>query len=58
MKTVLEVLWEKNLFAGLKKCAFLLEEELPVCQVVSTDGNAVHPKKIEATVERERPTSI
>ena len=52
-KTVLEVLREKNLFAELKKCAISL-----LCHVVSMDGIVVHPKKIEATVEWERPASV
>ena len=57
-KRVLDVLSEKNLFAEQMKCAFSLEEVSLLCHVVSKYGNAVHPKKIEATVEWERPTSI
>ena len=50
-KRVLDVLSEKNLFAEQMKCAFSLEEVSLLCHVVSKYGNAVHPKKIEATVE-------
>lgn len=50
LKTVLQVLKEKNLFAELKKCGLSLEEVSLLCRVVSMDGNAVHPEKIGATV--------
>ena len=50
LKTVLQVLKEKNLFAELKKCGFSLEEVSLLCRVVSMEGNDVHPEKIGATV--------
>jgi hypothetical protein len=40
LKTVLEVLGEKKLFAKLRKCAFWLEEVSCLGHVVSKDGNA------------------
>jgi hypothetical protein len=58
LKTVLEVLREKKLFAKLKKCEFWLEEVSFLGHVVSKDGLAVDPKKIEAIVEWEQPTSV
>ena len=51
LKAVLEVLREKKLFVELKKGAFSLEEVSFLGHVVSLNGNAIPPKKIEATVE-------
>ena len=58
LKTVLEVLSERMLFAELKKCVFSLEEVLLLGHAVSKDGNAVHPKRIEAIVEWEQPPRV
>jgi hypothetical protein len=58
LKMVLDVLREKKLFAKLKKCEFWLEEVSFLGHVVSKEGLAVDPKKIEAIVEWERPTSV
>ena len=58
LKTVLEVLREKMLFAEPKKCVFSLEEVSLLGHAVLKDGNAVHPKKIEAIVDWERLPSV
>lgn len=58
LKAVLEVLREKNLFGELKMCLFSLEAVSLLGHVTSKDGNVVHLRKIEATVEWERPTSV
>lgn len=53
LKMVFEVLREKKLFTKLKKCEFLLEEMSFLGHVISKDGIAIDPKKIEAIVEWE-----
>jgi hypothetical protein len=58
LKTVLEVLREKKLFAELKKRVFPREEVSPLGHVVSDDSNAIQLKKIEGIAEREQPTSV
>jgi len=58
LKTVLEVLREKKLFAELKKRVFPLEEVSLLGHVVSEDSNAIQLKKIEGIVEWEQPTSV
>jgi hypothetical protein len=55
LKAVLEVLREKNLFGEHKMCLFSLEAVSLLGHVIS---NVVHLRKIEATVEWERPTSV
>jgi hypothetical protein len=57
LKTVMEVLREKKLYAKLKKCEFWLEEVAFLGHVISKDGVSVDPKKIEAIVEWERPSN-
>jgi hypothetical protein len=58
LKIVLEKLREKKLFAKFKKCEFWLEEVAFLGHVVSKDGLAVDPAKVQAVVEWERPTSV
>lgn len=58
LKTVLEVLREKKLFAELKKRVFPLDEVSLLGHVVSEDSNAIQLKKIEGIVEWEQPTSV
>ena len=58
LKTVLGVLREKQLFAKLKKCEFWLEEVSFFGHLISKDGIAVDPNKIEAVVNWERPTNV
>ena len=49
LKTVLEVLRQKKLFAELKKGVFPLEEVSLLGHVVSEDSNFIQLKKIEGT---------
>jgi hypothetical protein len=50
LKTVLNVLREKQLFAKLKKCEFWMEKVSFLGHVISKDGIAVDPSKVEAVV--------
>jgi hypothetical protein len=58
LKIVLEKLREKKLLEKFKKCEFWLEEVAFLGHVVSKDGLAVDPAKVQAVVEWERPTSV
>jgi hypothetical protein len=58
LKTMMEVLREKKLFAKFKKCDFWLEEMSFLGHVVNKNELAIDPKKIEAIVERKRPTNV
>jgi hypothetical protein len=58
LNIVLEKLREKKLFAKFKKCEFWLEEVAFLGHVVSKDGLAVDPAKVQAVVEWEMPTSV
>jgi hypothetical protein len=50
MKIVLNVLREKQLFAKLKKCEFWMEKVSFLGHVISKDGIAVDPSKVEAVI--------
>lgn len=52
---VLQVLKEKQLYANLGKCEFWLEDVKFLGHVISKDGIAVDPIKVEAVVAWERP---
>jgi hypothetical protein len=58
LKTVMEKLREKKLFAKLKKCEFWLEEVSFLGHVVNKNGLAVDPARVKVVVEWERPTSV
>ncbi|XP_028103887.1 uncharacterized protein LOC114302963 [Camellia sinensis] len=58
LRIVLQILREKKLFAKLKKCEFWLESVSFWGHVISRDGVSVDPKKVEAVVEWNRPTSV
>jgi hypothetical protein len=58
LKTVLNVLREKQLFAKLKKCEFWMEKVSFLGHVISKDGVAVDPSKVEVVVKWERPTNV
>jgi hypothetical protein len=51
LKTVMEKLREKKLFAKLKKCEFWLEEVSFLGHIVSKNGLAVDPTKVQAVVQ-------
>src|SRR4051812_9767052 len=58
LRTVLELLKEKQLFAKLSKCEFWLEEVSFLGHVISKNGIAVDPTKIEAVSQWEAPKSV
>ena len=55
LRQVLQVLKEKQLYANLGKCEFWLDEVKFLGHVISKDGIAVDPSKVEAVVAWERP---
>ena len=55
---VLEVLREHKLYGKLSKCEFWLEEVQFLGHVISAQGIAVDPAKIETVVKWERPQTI
>jgi hypothetical protein len=58
LRTMMEKLREKKLFAKLKKCEFWLEEVSFLGHVVNKNGLAVDPAKVKAVVEWERPKKV
>ena len=58
LRLVLQLLQEKKLYAKLKKCEFWLDSVAFLRHVVSKDGIAVDPKKVEAVVEWNTPNSV
>jgi hypothetical protein len=58
LKTVLGILRENRLFAKFKKCEFWLEKVPFLGHVISKDGVAVDPSKIEAVMDWEQPTNV
>jgi hypothetical protein len=50
---VLEILRENKLFAKLKKCEFWLEKVTFLGHVISEDGVAIDPSKIEVVMDWE-----
>nr|KYP34046.1 Retrovirus-related Pol polyprotein from transposon 17.6 [Cajanus cajan] len=55
LRSVLEVLREKQLYAKLSKCEFWLSEVKFLGHVISAEGIAVDPAKVEAVIQWERP---
>ena len=55
LKIVLYILREKQLFAKLSKCDFLLKEVTFLCHIVSIEGMRIDPAKIEAIVNWKPP---
>ncbi|XP_073049512.1 uncharacterized protein [Primulina eburnea] len=58
LRTVLQLLREKQLYAKLKKCEFWLEQVSFLGHIVSKDGIAVDPMKIEAIKQWPIPTTV
>ncbi|XP_075473990.1 uncharacterized protein LOC142505051 [Primulina tabacum] len=58
LRTVLQLLREKQLHAKLKKCEFWLEQVSFLGHIVSKDGIAVDPMKIEAIKQWPIPTTV
>nr|KYP39326.1 Retrovirus-related Pol polyprotein from transposon 17.6 [Cajanus cajan] len=55
LRSILEVLRERQLYAKLSKCEFWLSEVRFLGHVISVDGIAVDPAKVEAVIQWERP---
>ena len=58
LRTVLQVLREKELYAKFSKCEFWLESVAFLGHVVTKDGIMVDPAKIAAVRDWVRPTSV
>ncbi|XP_062088884.1 uncharacterized protein LOC133795448 [Humulus lupulus] len=58
LRLTLEKLKEKQLYAKFKKCEFWLENVAFLGHIVSKDGIAVDPSKIEAVSKWNRPTNV
>jgi len=58
LKIVLQVLKEKKLFAKLSKCEFWLNEVSFLGHVISGNGIAVDPSKVDAVSQWETPKSV
>ncbi|XP_035543106.1 probable LRR receptor-like serine/threonine-protein kinase RFK1 [Juglans regia] len=54
----LTILKDQNLYANLSKCEFWLDEVKFLGHVISSEGVAVDPSKIEAVTNWQRPTSV
>jgi len=57
LRLVLSVLREKQLYAKLSKCEFWMDEVQFLGHVISAQGIAVDPAKVEAVVKWESPKS-
>nr|KYP39787.1 Retrovirus-related Pol polyprotein from transposon 17.6 [Cajanus cajan] len=58
LRIVLQVLKEKQFFAKLSKCEFWLSEVKFLGHVISAQGIAVDPTKVEAVLRWECPKSV
>ncbi|XP_073152524.1 uncharacterized protein [Henckelia pumila] len=58
LRLVLQILRTKQLFAKLLKCEFWLDRVVFLGHIISGDGIAVDPRKIEAVMNWRRPTSL
>ena len=58
LKTVLQTLREKKLYAKLSKCDFRLKEVSFLGHIVSAEGIRVDPRKIEAVVNWKPPRNV
>src|ERR1044072_2205377 len=58
LRQVLQILRAKKLYANAAKCEFWLEEEKFLGHVISREGIAVDPSKVEAVMAWERPKTV
>jgi hypothetical protein len=58
LRVVLEKLRQNQLYAKFSKCEFWLEEVTFLGHVLTTEGVAVDPTKIEAVKEWEQPRNL
>ncbi|RZB65706.1 Transposon Tf2-9 polyprotein [Glycine soja] len=57
LRIVLHILKDRMLFAKLSKCDFWLEKVQFLGHVISKDGVAVDPNKVESVMEWQQPTT-
>lgn len=57
LRIVLHILRDRKLFAKLSKCDFWLEKVQFLGHVISKDGVAVDPNKVESVMEWQQPTT-
>ena len=58
LRVVLQILREKQLYAKLSKCKFWLDHVVFLGHVISERGIEVDPKKVEAVLKWEVPTTV
>ena len=58
LRTVLQILRERQLYAKLSKCQFWLDKVAFFGHVISAEGISVDPQKIEAIVNWKPPTNV
>jgi hypothetical protein len=58
LRTSLQLLRDNQLYAKLSKCEFWLEQVAFLGHIISKEGLAVNPAKIEAVVDWKRPSSV
>ena len=58
LRIVLQTLREHQLYAKFSKCEFWLDSVAFLGHVVSREGIQVDPKKIEAVMDWQRPTTV
>ena len=58
LRTVLQILRERQLYAKFSKCQFWLDKVAFLGHVISAEGVSVDPQKIEAIVNWKPPTNV
>jgi hypothetical protein len=58
LRQVLQILREKKLYAKLSKCEFWLEEVKFLGHVITKEGIAVDPAKVETILSWEQPRTV
>ena len=58
LRTVLQILRERQLYAKFSKCRFWLDKVAFLGHVISAEGISVDPQKIEAIVNWKPPTNV
>jgi hypothetical protein len=58
LRVILQQLRDHQLYAKFSKCAFWLREVLFLGHVISTEGIAVDPSKVQEVLEWKSPKSI
>ena len=58
LRTILQILRERQLYAKFSKCQFWLDKVAFLGHVISAEGMSVDPKKIEAVVNWKPPKNV